>query len=249
VRAVIELPGNWVTPPARPAKAGQPGTRQATEADVNGSSNHPTLGVKVGDWIAPAGLYGSDRDMFAFLVDPDTGIDDGSEGGLRRGFFVRNSEVGNACFELVTFLYRYVCGNHIVWGASKVEKVSIKHVGAQARERAFDKMREALKTYRDASAEQDIAVIKKARTMELGGTYDEVLNLIFGEKKLLPKNKVRASYDKANEFSDIDGNPRSIWGFSQGITRLSQDSPYADERMMLDRAAGQVMDLAMVAAS
>jgi hypothetical protein len=243
VREVIELPGKWVVPPARPAMAGQPGSRQATEADINGSSNHPDLGIKLGDWIAPAGLYGSDRDMFAFLVDPETAIEDGTDLGLRRGFFVRNSEVGNATFELVTFFYRYICGNHIVWGASNVERVNIKHIGKQAKERAFDKMRKALKVYREASAADDVLMIKKMRTTELGGTYEDVLEEIFGKRKLLTKADTRAAYDKANEFADIDGSPRSVWGFAQGVTRLSQESPFADRRDNLDRAAGKILDL------
>ena len=44
--------------------------------------------------IAPAGIYASDHDMFAFLVNEEYRIDDGSDGGLARGFFVQNSEVG-----------------------------------------------------------------------------------------------------------------------------------------------------------
>lgn len=244
VKAIMDLPGKWVVPPARPALPGQPGSRIATEADCVGS-NHPSLAIKPGDLIAPAGLYGSDRDMFAFLVDPETQIDDGSDGGLSRGFFVRNSEVGNATFELVTFLYRYICGNHIVWGAEKVTRVSIKHIGKMARERAFDKMRESLKLYREASSVKDAAVIKAARTMELGATYDELLENVFGKRGLLQKKQVKAAYDKANEFADTDGSPRSIWGFANGVTRLSQDSPYTDERTALDRASGKIMDLAM----
>jgi hypothetical protein len=244
VRAVIELPGKWVVPPARPAKIGQPGTRLATEADVLANSSHPGMGIKVGDAIAPAGLYGSDRDVFAFLIDPETRINDGTEGGLSRGFFVRNSEVGNASFELITFNYRFVCGNHICWGVEDVEIVKIKHVGDKARERAFDKMRTALKAYNESSADAMTSMIKRARDMELGGTYEDVLDLVFGQKKLLAKNKVKAAYDKASEFADIDGSPRSVWGFAQGLTRISQDSAYTDERTALDRAAGKILAFA-----
>jgi len=44
--------------------------------------------------ISPAGIYASDHDMFSFLVNEEYRIDDGSDGGLARGFFVQNSEVG-----------------------------------------------------------------------------------------------------------------------------------------------------------
>jgi len=239
VDAIIKLPGKWTTPPARPATADQPGTRIATEADCKSS----TL-IKPGDVIAPAGLYGSDRDMFAFLVDPETRISDGTDGGLSRGFFVRNSEVGNATFSITTFLYRYVCGNHIVWGAEEVKNLSIKHSGRTARDRAIAGFSTQLKSYTESSAKADEAFIKSAKEKELGGTYDEVLELIFGQKKMLSKNKVKAAYDKANEFTDTDGSPRSVWGFAQGLTRVSQNSPYADERNLLDKAAGKILELA-----
>lgn len=239
IKALIELPGKWTTPPARPAKEGQPGTRIATEEDCKSS----TL-IKPGDIIAPAGLYASDRDMFAFMVDPETRFEDGSDGGLSRGFFARNSEVGNATFEIVTFLYRYICGNHIVWGAQKVESLSVKHIGRGARQRAFDKLAVGLKTYAESSANDDLARIKIARNTDLAGTYDDLMDLIFGQKKLLAKNEVSDAYELANQYADIDGSPRSIWGFSQGVTRLSQATPFADKRNKLDRAAGQILDLA-----
>lgn len=238
IKALIELPGKWVTPPARPAMEGQPGTRIATEEDCKGS----TL-VKPGDIIAPAGLYASDRDMFAFLIDPETRFDDGSDGGLSRGFFARNSEVGNASFEIMTFLFRHTCSNHIVWGVEKVESMAVKHIGKAARARAFDKMYEGLKAYRNMSAEKDLARIKLAKNTELGSTFDEVQDLVFVQKKLLGKNEVKDAYELANKYADIDGSAKTAWGFSQGITRLSQITPFADKRDKLDRAAGKILDL------
>jgi hypothetical protein len=65
-------------------------------------------------------LYASDRDVFVFLVDPDHPIEvPGESGPLFRGFFLSNSEVGSATCSLTCFLYRYVCDNRIVWGATR----------------------------------------------------------------------------------------------------------------------------------
>ena len=36
-------------------------------------------------------------------------------------------------------------------------------------------------------------------------------------------------------------NPRSIWGFVQGLTRLSQKTPWQDGRYVLDRAASRLL--------
>ena len=76
--------------------------------------------------IAPAGLYASDHDCFAFMVNESVTVDDGSDGGLCRGFFVSNSEVGAASLKF-TSLYRSVCGNHIVWGAKQAQERHCPH--------------------------------------------------------------------------------------------------------------------------
>ena len=36
-------------------------------------------------------------------------------------------------------------------------------------------------------------------------------------------------------------NPRSVWGYAQGLTRLSQRTPWQDGRFALDRAAGRLI--------
>jgi len=56
------------------------------------------------------GLYMGDRDLFAFMVDSGRRIFEKLPGGgLSRGFFVWNSEVGAASFGIQTFFYEYVC--------------------------------------------------------------------------------------------------------------------------------------------
>jgi hypothetical protein len=36
-------------------------------------------------------------------------------------------------------------------------------------------------------------------------------------------------------------NPRSVWGYVQGLTRLSQRTPWQDGRFALDRAASRLL--------
>lgn len=247
VKALIELPGHWVTPPARPARADAPGTRPATAEDIAkyGAQGHPTMSVKVGDPIDPrSGIYGNDRDMFVFLIDPTANIDDGSEGGLGRGFFARNSEVGNAQFELCTFLYRYVCGNHIVWDASDVKILKVKHLGRGTRARAFDKIEVELKNYAQKSTDDDRQRITRAKNLELGSNIDDVIELVYEKRHLLPKKKVEEAYNTAEQYAGTDGSPRTAWGFANGVTRLSQKALHIDERNELDFAAGRILALA-----
>jgi hypothetical protein len=80
------------------------------------------LGYKDGEFGAervPSGAYLGDRDMFLFLVDGNRDLDDPTDrthAGLFRGFILRNSDVGAAALTLDVFLFRMVCGNHIIWG-------------------------------------------------------------------------------------------------------------------------------------
>jgi len=36
-------------------------------------------------------------------------------------------------------------------------------------------------------------------------------------------------------------NPRSVWGYAQGLTRLSQRTPWQDGRFALDRTASRLL--------
>jgi hypothetical protein len=36
-------------------------------------------------------------------------------------------------------------------------------------------------------------------------------------------------------------NPRTVWGYLQGLTRLSQQMPWQDGRFLIDRAAGRLL--------
>lgn len=236
----------WQVPPARPHSASAI-TRQATAADVlRFSQSNSGLAIKEGDTIAPAGLYASDRDMFAFMVNESAVIHDGSEGGLARGFFVSNSEVGDASLKVTRFFYRAVCGNHIVWGAENVSEISIRHIG-NAGERFGQEFVLELRKYADASAVQDEARIQTAQRFAIGASKEEVLDRLFGIKKIgLSRKALELSYDFAERENaeNRSGSPHSAWGFAQGVTRLSQESEYAGERNKLDRAAGKIIEMA-----
>lgn len=188
-----------------------------------------------------AGLYASDHDMFAFLVDETRRVDDGSGEGLSRGFFCWNSEVGARSFGVMTFLYRYVCGNHIVWGAENVVEVRVRHVGDAARRRAFGQMAVKLRRYASSSPNELEGKIAEARRVEIAGTKDDVLDAIF-QKRIASRKQAERAYELAEKHSDTDGSPRSRWGIVQGLTRLAGEEIHADKRHALDVAAGKVME-------
>jgi hypothetical protein len=203
---------------------------------------HLPLGYKDGDYGAeqvPSGAYLGDRDLFLFLVDGNRSLDDPTDrtqAGLFRGFILRNSDVGAAALTLDVFLYRAVCANHLVWGFQHVAGFRRRHVGASIQEAwttSLDNVRATL----DADSAFDVAVIRRAVAHELGTTREAVLEAVVQRLDLSQKHAAQA-YTLAEQF---EGNPRSVWGYVQGLTRLSQQTPWQDGRFALDRAAGRLL--------
>ena len=244
-RLAENLPAGWVVPPARPAGVDNERTRVAVAADVL-RLQKAGLSIKIGDKIAPAGLYASDHDMFVFMVNEDKTVDDGTGHDLGRGFFMWNSEVGAASFGIMTFLYDAICGNHIVWGAKGVQELRIRHVG-EAGTKAFRGIRAELIKYADESTSEISAKICAARRFEFGGTKDEAIAAAFKAiartgGSWISRKKLEEAHDVA-ELRGRYGSPRSAWGLVNGLTELSQKSEHTDQRVALDRAAGRIMEM------
>ena len=57
--------------------------------------------------------------------------------------------------------------------------------------------------------------------------------------------RIDLSQKQASEAYDLaerhEANPRSIWGYVQGLTRLSQRTSWQDGRFALDRAASRLL--------
>jgi hypothetical protein len=193
------------------------------------------------------GLYLGDRDMFAFMVDNDRRIFESLPGGgLSRGFFVSNSEVGSASFKITTFFYNYICGNHYVWGASGIKEVKIRHIG-NADERAFQgELVAELKAYADGSAKEDELRIKKMTEYVIGKDLDDVLDTVMGlsSKHGLSRKMVTAGYELASERVDWYGAPNTMWGLAGGLTEIARDMVHADDRTTLETATGKLMEIA-----
>jgi len=128
---------------------------------------HLPLGYKDGVMGAervPSGAYLGDRDMFLFLVDGNRNLDDptdGSQAGLFRGFMLRNSDVGAAALSLDLFLFRAVCGNHIIWGFHHVAGFRRRHVGASIHDAWTHSLRE-VRAALDADLASDRTTLLRA---------------------------------------------------------------------------------------
>lgn len=185
-------------------------------------------------------LYASDHDLFAFLRFPNRTINEpGNPDGLQRGLLIENSEVGAGALILTDFLYRVMCGNHIIWGASDVVQKRVIHVG-NARDR-FSLWKADIERYLDESTSDIEAKIARAKSKLIAATKDEVLDALFGKRSIgLSRKQLEAGYDATQP--DVDGDPRSPWGIAQGLTRFSQTQPFGDKRTDIDRAAGRLLD-------
>lgn len=186
-------------------------------------------------------LYASDHDMFAFIRHSQRTLSEpGNPDGLWRGMIVRNSEVGDGALWFLRFLYRAMCGNHIIWGAEKVSDLRVVHKG-NVRERVQAWEME-IRRYLNETAAEDEAKIASARTRKIAATKAEVLDAIFGKRAVgLSRKVIEMGLDAV--VPEQDGDPRTVWGVINGLTRYSQSIPYADQRTEIDRAAGRIMDV------
>lgn len=237
-------PQGWKTPPARPSSHSSTRVRIATKDDVSKGGKFG-ISVKEGDEISPAGLYASDHDCFIFMVDETRPIDLGNGEILFRGFMVKNSEVGDSSLVVTTFLYEGVCGNHIVWNAHQVRELRVRHLGdPKILAGKFNKASIELRSYATADEGKEIKAIRVAKTHVIGKTREDVIEYLFGGKFLSRSDSETVS-KAAEEHESIHGDPRTTWGVVSAVTRISQNTPHADEREVLDRAAARILTAAL----
>lgn len=211
-----------------------------------------------GRWVVPAAsysttnpkrattLYASDRDVFIFLVDPKNPIEVPGKNGAKpeqlfRGFMTWNSEVGAATFGLTTFLYRYVCDNRIVWGATDVQELRIRHTSGAPERFAYEGAK-YLRRYAEESSAKIVAGIEAAQNAVIEtnpGTGRDVAAWLKARGFTAPQAKAAVETAQAEE-----GEARTLWQIVQGVTAYARSVAHTDERVELETKAGKLMDLA-----
>ena len=208
-----------------------------------------------GNWEIPAAsyatqqpkrattLYASDRDVFLFLVDPSHPIEVGND-TLFRGFMVWNSEVGSATFGLTTFLYRFVCDNRIVWGATNVQELRIRHTSGAPERFAYEGGR-YLTRYANESTDATVRAIDRAQhtdlpTVKAGKEKDERSAAVkWLQDRGFTQTEAKGSVDSA--YAE-EGQCRSVWDIVNGITAHARSVPHANDRVSMETRAGKIMD-------
>ena len=133
-------------------------------------------------------------------------------------------------------LFRGVGGAPIIWGLQPVVGFRRRHVGASIHEAWHDSLTE-IAGHLDAGLDADRTRLLRATSQELGSSRQAVLDTVTQRLDLSQKVAGEA-YDVA---ATTESNPRSVWGYVQGLTRLSQRLPWQDQRFALDQAASRLL--------
>lgn len=189
----------------------------------------------------PAGAYRGDRDSFLILTNGGSIVTDPSNrsngGEMYRGLLIRNSEVGAASIVIEQILYRFVCGNHMLWGAVIDKAFRRRHIGTAVLRDTLREISSIAYRWTEQSPARDEAIIRGLIDAEIAHTRAAVVDelMSFGATKA----QAGAAYDAAERHESA--SPRSFWGAAQGFTRISQESGYQDDRYELDKLAALVL--------
>jgi hypothetical protein len=238
-RVVLPLVVDGFAAPPAYAIPNDPRAREATAEDCLLATS-----VKPGDMISPAGLYCGERDMFVMLARRDA--EDIGGDGMSQGVIISNSEVGARSLRCVRYLYQFTCGNHIIWDATDITEVSLRHVGM---DNLIDRFEISLAVHDGTALAQASAMVRRAKSKEIAATRKEVLDAVYKFAKghnlmALNQKRLAAAYDVAEAHTDRYGSPRAVWGIVSGLTHESQSLPNADARHMVDSQAGALLGMA-----
>mgnify|MGYP001616940198 CR=1 FL=1 len=181
-----------------------------------------------------SGLYAGDRDLFAFLVRDDDRIQVRGQ-DLGRGLMVWNSEVTCRRIGYQTFLYDYVCANHIVWGAQEVVARERRHVGHVRA--ILDELLAAIAALRArGTVDEERALVRTAIATRFAD--DEQLAVA----SLREAGFTKAVAEGAAEIAVKERGDLSVWSVVAGLTAQARDLPNAGDRVELERAAGRLLE-------
>lgn len=187
-------------------------------------------------------FYGSDRDMFVFLVNDRNPIvvgktANGDDDNMFRGFYIQNSEVGSRSLKLCAFYLRGVCMNRNLWGVENFEEITIRHT-SMAIDRWVQQAKPALDSFAQRSDARLIEGVNRAKAAKL--VDDDKAALEFLKARNFTQSAAAAVL-KIHETEE-QKPMRTIWDFAQGITAYARDSRNTDDRLDLEQHAKKLLD-------
>ncbi|MDE1917626.1 MAG: DUF932 domain-containing protein [Sphingomonadales bacterium] len=189
-------------------------------------------------------LYGSDRDVFLFLVDDHNPIvaghlPNGEPDIYFRGFYSWNSEVGSKTLGIATFYLRGVCANRCLWGVENFEEVNIRH-SKFAAARFAHQAAPALEHFAESSPLHFINGIKTARERIVACKDED------REDFLRKRGFSKAETAKIIETVLVEEGhpPASLYDFVQGITAHARSRTHQEARLELEGKARKLLERA-----
>lgn len=189
-------------------------------------------------------LYGSDRDVFLFLVDDTHPIEAGrlpnGEPDLYfRGFYCWNSEVGSKTLGIASFYLRAVCMNRNLWGVEGFEEITIRH-SKFAAQRFAHEAAPALTSFANSSPAPFIAGIKAAREKIVARSDEDREGFL--RKRGFSKGETGKIIEAV--LQEEGRPPESIFDFVQGMTAHARSKAHQDSRLELEGRAKSLLERA-----
>lgn len=181
----------------------------------------------------------SDRDARVFLSDAGRPLTvrnrrGGAGGEAFLGFTIGNSEVGSATLEANFFLFDRVCQNRTVFGVRNKQSLRIRHT-AKAPDRYREELIPQLKAFIAAEVEPFQAMVTAAQQRKL----DDV------DAFLATRFSASQAATIADQHFVEEGRPiETLWDASVGITAFARKIAFQDERVLVERIGGDVLQLA-----
>lgn len=188
-------------------------------------------------------LYASDHDVFMFLADesrllaaPTGGYGTATERPMSRGFIIANSETGSRSLFVKFFTFDYVCKNRIVWDASILGSLRMRHTSG-APSRFLREVVPAIRAFVEGSDDPITTRIAAAQAATVGDGKPETLAAWLGAMGLT--GTVARS---ATELAGVEeGRTDTVWAAVQGVTAYARGVEYADDRVELETLAGSLL--------
>jgi hypothetical protein len=245
LKLLVQAPNGVPTPVVRAATSERYG--RVWEADLYGQVqsqilNHDDKWTTPPTWTGePAGAYSGDRDSFVILTNGGSIVNDpsvaNSNGAMFRGLMIRNSEVGAASVSIEQILFRYVCGNHMLWGAVMHRAFRRRHIGQNTLRDTIRQISMIATEWTRRSTAQDDAIIKTLIDSQIATTREGVIDEL--RKLGFSAEDAANAYTRCEQTEMV--SPRSFWGIAQGTTRMSQDAGFQNDRLILDQLAAKVL--------
>ena len=195
----------------------------------------------------PDGAYRGDRDSSLLLINGGSIVEDksltsaGKDGRIFRGVLIRNSEVGQSSVFIDRIMYRYVCGNMQLWGAIYDKRFRRRHVGTNVVRDVIREITTTAQEWTTSDIGQEQRIIDAITSHQLAFTKEGVIDEL--QKIGFTKKVATDAYERCEQTEPI--SPFTTWGIVQGLTRLSQDSGYQDQRVALDLQAAKLANRAV----